>query len=148
MLPYWWITNKDLSCLLQRGAGTRTRPADWGSATSRRLTMVSTLAARRSTPRDDTMNARSPSKCTVSNVSCSHAHAPWTGGGWAPSGVQRQSHDQTKSIKYDFDTHTHTHAHTPFNGPLSGTTRVGRHQKVKPIWILLKQETVSGSGIS
>ena len=26
------------------------------------------------------------------------------------------------------DTHTHTH---PFNGPLSGTTRVGRYQKGK-----------------
>jgi len=38
--------------------------------------------------------------------------------------------------------HTHTH---PFNGPLSGTTWV---QKVKPVWILLKQKTVSGSGIS
>ena len=38
-------------------------------------------------------------------------------------------------------THTHTHTHL-FNGPLSGT------RKVKPIWILLKQETVSGSGIS
>ena len=36
----------------------------------------------------------------------------------------------------------------PFNGPLSGTTRVSQHQKGKPIWILLKQETVSGSGIS
>ena len=41
--------------------------------------------------------------------------------------------------------HTHTH---PFNGPLSRTIRVSRYQKVKPIWILLKQETVSGSGIS
>ena len=41
--------------------------------------------------------------------------------------------------------HTHTH---PFNGPFSGTTRVSRYQKGKPIWILLKQETVSGSGIS
>jgi len=63
-------------------------------------------------------------------------------------------------------TTTHTH---PFNGPFSGTTRVSRYQKgrlswlmsafertlkikiasriVKPIWILLKQETVSGSGI-
>jgi len=38
--------------------------------------------------------------------------------------------------------HTHTH---PFNGPFSGTTQA---RKVKPIWILLKQETVSGSGIS
>ena len=39
-----------------------------------------------------------------------------------------------------------SHPH-PFNGPLSGTTRVSWYRKVKPIWILLKQETVSGSGI-
>ena len=39
----------------------------------------------------------------------------------------------------------HTH---PFNGPFSGTPQVSRYQKGKPIWILLKQETVSGSGIS
>ena len=52
-------------------------------------------------------------------------------------------------------THTraraHTHAHTrSFNGPLSATTQVSwyRTREVKPIWILLKQETVSGSGIS
>ena len=38
--------------------------------------------------------------------------------------------------------HTHTH---PFNGPFSGTTQVGRYHA---IWISLKQETVSGSGIS
>ena len=43
--------------------------------------------------------------------------------------------------------HTHSHTH-PFNGPLSRTTRVSRYQKGKPIWILLNQETVSGSGIS
>jgi len=40
---------------------------------------------------------------------------------------------------------SHTH---PFNGPLSGTTRVSRYQKAKTNWILLKQETLSGSGIS
>ena len=40
---------------------------------------------------------------------------------------------------------THTH---PFNGPLSGNTQVSRYQKGKPIGILLKQETVRGSGIS
>ena len=39
----------------------------------------------------------------------------------------------------------HTH---PLNGPFSRTTRVSQYQKGKPIWILLKQETVSGSGIS
>jgi len=49
---------------------------------------------------------------------------------------------RTTAVK---DTHTHTH---PFNGPLSRTTWVSRYQKIKPIWILLKQETVSGSGIS
>ena len=39
----------------------------------------------------------------------------------------------------------------PFNGPFSGTTRVTWYQKGKNqsgIWILLKQETVSGSGVS
>ena len=43
--------------------------------------------------------------------------------------------------------HNNTHTH-PFNGPLSRTTRVSRYQKGKPIWILLKQEIVSGSAIS
>ena len=40
---------------------------------------------------------------------------------------------------------THTH---PFNGPFPGLPRWAGTRKVKPIWILLKQETVSGSGIS
>ena len=49
----------------------------------------------------------------------------------------------TGDVLYYHITHTH-----PFIGPFSGTTRVSRCQKGKPIWILLKQETVSGSGIS
>jgi len=36
----------------------------------------------------------------------------------------------------------------PFNDPLSGTTQVSWYQNGKPIWILLEQKTVSGSGIS
>jgi len=53
-----------------------------------------------------------------------------------------------ETILTDWHTHTHTHTHThPFNGSLSGTTRVSRYQKGKAFWILLKQETVSGSGI-
>ena len=35
----------------------------------------------------------------------------------------------------------------PLNGPLSRTTQVSHTRKVKPIWILLEQETVGGSGI-
>ena len=45
-----------------------------------------------------------------------------------------------------YTTHTHTHTH-PFNGPFLGLPRWAGTRKVKPIWILLKQETVSGSGI-
>ena len=41
--------------------------------------------------------------------------------------------------------HTHTHL---FNGPFPGLPRWAGTRKVKPIWILLKQKTVSGSGIS
>jgi len=40
---------------------------------------------------------------------------------------------------------THTH---PFNGPFPGLPRWAGTRNVKPIWILLKQETVGGSGIS
>jgi len=40
---------------------------------------------------------------------------------------------------------THTR---PFNGPFSGLPGWAGTRKVKPIWILLKQETVSGSVIS
>ena len=36
----------------------------------------------------------------------------------------------------------------PFNGPFLGLPGWAGTRKVKPIWILLKQETVSGSGIS
>ena len=50
----------------------------------------------------------------------------------------------TNSIKaLKQSNHTHT-----FNGPFSGTTQWAGTRKAKPIWILLKQETVSGSGIS
>ena len=41
--------------------------------------------------------------------------------------------------------YTHTH---PFNGPFSGTTWVSRYQKGKTNLDLLKQETVSSSGVS
>jgi len=45
-------------------------------------------------------------------------------------------------------THTHTtHTHT-FNDLFQGLPGWADTRKVKPIWILLKQETVSGNGIS
>ena len=51
---------------------------------------------------------------------------------------------QTDGAQLNWDTHTHSRLMALCPGlPGSAGTR-----KVKPIWILLKQETVSGSGIS
>jgi len=43
---------------------------------------------------------------------------------------------------------THTHTHTCLMVLCPGLPEWAGTRKVKPIWILLKQETVSGSGIS
>jgi len=42
----------------------------------------------------------------------------------------------------------HTHIHTRLTALCPGLPRWAGTRKVKPIWILLKQEAVSGSGIS
>ena len=42
----------------------------------------------------------------------------------------------------------HTHTHTHLTALFPGLPGWASTRKVKPIWILLKQETVSGSGIS
>ena len=42
----------------------------------------------------------------------------------------------------------HTHTHTRLKALFPGLPGWASTRKVKPIWILLKQETVSGSGIS
>jgi len=64
-------------------------------------------------------------------------------GRWAPS--LHSSYGGTLYLYFSRYLYTYIH---PFNGPLPGTTRVSRYQKGKTIWILLKQEAVSGSGIS
>ena len=45
-------------------------------------------------------------------------------------------------------THTHTHTHARLTALCPGLPGWAGTRKVKPVWILLKQETVSGSGIS
>ena len=44
--------------------------------------------------------------------------------------------------------HTHTRTHTRLKAPFPGLPGWAGTRKVKPIWILLKQETVSGNSIS
>ena len=45
-------------------------------------------------------------------------------------------------------THTHTHTNTHLTALCPGLPRSASTRMVKPVWILLKQERVSGSGIS
>ena len=47
-----------------------------------------------------------------------------------------------------FSTCTHTHTHTRLTAHCPGLPGWAGTRKVKPIWILLRQETVRGSGIS
>jgi len=68
---------------------------------------------------------------------------------------QHQQRQLSETAASRTHTHTHTHTHTrararthPFNAICPGLPRLVGTRKVKPIWILLKQQTVSGSSIS
>jgi len=49
---------------------------------------------------------------------------------------------------FHYHTHTHTLTQTHLMALCPGLPRWAGARKIKPIWIILKQETVSGSGIS
>ena len=51
-------------------------------------------------------------------------------------------------LAYFYSSRIHKHTHTCLTALCPGLPRWASTRKVKPIWILLKQETVSGSGIS
>ena len=63
------------------------------------------------------------------------------------STTHAHTHARTHARKHAH-THTHTHTHTRLTALFLGPARWAGTRKVKTIWILLKQETVSGSGIS
>ena len=65
----------------------------------------------------------------------------------------RKTFDTVKSNRAtgrsnNVDLWTHTHTHTRLTALFPGLPRWAGTRRVKPIWILLKQETVSGSGFS
>ena len=63
-----------------------------------------------------------------------------TGLDWRwPSWCEKHTHTHT---------HPHTHIHTRLTALCPGLPGWAGTRKAKPIWILLKQETVSGNGIS
>ena len=53
-----------------------------------------------------------------------------------------------ETMALTLSSHTHTHTHTRLIAFCPGLPRWAGTRKVKPIWILLKHETVSGSGIN
>jgi len=71
----------------------------------------------------------------MSRLSCSRYYQPYLVGG---------SSNAAFCCQYCSNTHTHTHLTALF----PGLPRWAGTRKVKPIWILMKQETVSGSGIT
>jgi len=58
-----------------------------------------------------------------------------------------RTHARTHGTRARARAHARTHTHTRFTALFPGLPRWARTRKVKPIWILLKQETVSGSGV-
>ena len=65
---------------------------------------------------------------------------------YVPSGRRQNRLHQYCCLQYTEPRHTHTH--TRLTALCPGLPRWAGTRKVKPIWILLEQETVSGSGIS
>ena len=80
-----------------------------------------------------------------------HSEAEQDAGAVASQSVAEQLAKRTRWVWWcvllceDICLKEHTH---PFNGPFPGLPGWAGTRKVKPIWILMKQETVSGSGIS
>ena len=62
---------------------------------------------------------------------------------------QTKKHKDIRPVVFDqSNTCTHMHSHTRLTVFCPGLHRWAITRKVRPIWISLKQETVSGSGIS
>ena len=62
--------------------------------------------------------------------------------------LTRDSYEVSQTFTYRTQHNTHTHTHIHLTALFPGLPGWASTRKVKPIWILLKQETVSGSGIS
>jgi len=66
---------------------------------------------------------------------------------WLASPAEH-NHQSAFSMHHSVIYSWHTHTHTSLMALCPGLPRSAGTRKEKPIWILLKQETVSGSGIS
>ena len=67
---------------------------------------------------------------------------------FALTDTQRHTHRESRPTAISRPLNTYTHTHARLTALCPGLPRWAGTRKVKPIWILLKQETLSGSGIS
>ena len=96
------------------------------------------------------------SKLWLWNMTQTHANnkgqrsgsSNWKQTDWTEFSTSPTNAVSIKSKAHAAHTHTHTHTHTRLTALFPGLPVWAGTRKVKPIWILLKQETVSGSGIS
>jgi len=72
----------------------------------------------------------------------------WTAGLWHCRCWVDVSYKHTSNINAIVNFLNNTHTHTRLTASFPGLPGWAGTRKVKPIWVLLKQETVSGSGIS
>jgi len=80
---------------------------------------------------------------TDTDVSCTTECASGDGS----SEVKQENLSSVKEERDDVCWFCYIHTH-PYNGPFPGLPRLAGTRKVKPVWIVQKQETVSGSSIS
>jgi len=113
-------------------------------------------ALRTGSPWPDTSGSNSASRCVVRRISCFldfKFYVPLCkDDGSRCQRVAWVGVCVLQLFMYCLLTHTHTHArthtHTPLMALCPGLPGSAGTRKVKPMWILLKQETMSGGGIS
>ena len=121
---------------IQRSAVARCN-ADTSDDAMRRTVRRQESWVQRTQPRD--IQCTSPCQC----------HACTRPATWASSAtIHSTPHAQRAEKANQQVTHTHTHTHTRLTALFTGLPGSAGNRKVKPIWILLKQETVRGSGTS
>jgi len=118
---------------------------------SRGLEKISVLLAalRWAAPRSTACRSRAGNRAQLSRPQCAPASC------WLPVPSTRSTHKhagrgvtQPTAASRHFLAPGHTHTHTRLTAPCPRLPGWAGTRKVKPVWILLEQETVSGSGNS
>jgi len=140
----WWACRLSVCLSVHDHVSATTRPIFTNF-----LCMLPTAVARSSSWSDTLRISGFVDDVIFANklIGCSTSPTGWEWGSHVRSlGLaRRNTRCRQRTLGTNFCSHTHTH---PLNGLCPGLPEWAGNRKVKPLWILLKQETVSGSGIS